>query len=160
MRVFVTGGIKSGKSSFALDLAKESFQEKLFLATALPFDDEMAQKIDRHKKDRGDGFRTIEEPVEIGEAVRNDMVVDCLTMWMNNLFYQKIEDRWEAILGQFLERMGANLIVVSNEIGLGNIPADAMTRRYNAYLASANKQVAAVSDQVYFMVSGIPMRVK
>lgn len=160
MRVLVTGGIKSGKSSHATELAGQWSGEKYFLATAVALDEEMKEKIIRHQEERGSDYITIEEPVAINESVRNNMVVDCITMWMNNLFYQGMEDRWENILRDFLERIGDNLIIVSNETGLGNVPMDSMARRYNIYLGMANKLIGAAVDRVYLMISGIPLQVK
>jgi len=157
----ITGGVKSGKSRYALELGEKLFpREKYFLATAIPFDREMEDRILRHQKDRGPGFITIEEPIEIQQEVKENTVLDCLTIWMNNLFHYKQEDRWEEILTEFLDNVKENVIIVTNENGLGNIPMNSFTRKYNRYLGAANYLTASRMDSVYFMISGIPMKVK
>ena len=160
MSVLITGGVKSGKSSYALQIAEKWTGDKYFLATAVAFDDEMKAKIIRHQAERDPSFVTIEEPVHIDRHVQGPMIFDCVTLWMNNIFFQEMEDRWEEIMGDFLSRMPTDIVIVSNETGLGNIPADSMTRRYNNTLGNANKMIAAAVDEVYLMVSGIPLRAK
>jgi adenosylcobinamide kinase / adenosylcobinamide-phosphate guanylyltransferase len=160
MSVLITGGVKSGKSSYALRIAEKWQGIKYFLATAVAFDDEMTSKILRHREERDPGFVTIEEPVFIDRHVQGPMILDCVTLWMNNIFFKEMEDRWEQILGCFLKRMHQDTIIVSNETGLGNIPADSMTRRYNNTLGNANKMIAGVVDDAFLMVSGMPLRIK
>jgi adenosylcobinamide kinase/adenosylcobinamide-phosphate guanylyltransferase len=162
MQVMITGGIRSGKSTYALQLAETHCGpgDRYFLATATPFDEEMKQRIENHKRERNNGFHTIEEPVEIHTAVRDNMILDDITMWLNNLFYRNQQDRWEEILDKLLAALPANIIIVTNEIGLGNIPADKATRYFNRCLGTINKRIAAAVDQVYFMVSGYPLKVK
>ena len=160
MRILITGGVKSGKSTYALELARSFTNEKTFLATAVAFDDEMRERIQKHKKERGDSFITIEEPVEIDRYTGNNLLMDCITVWMNNLFHHEQEERWEEILSRFLNGLGKDAIIVTNETGLGNIPMDSVTRKYNRYLGAANCLTASRMDQVYFMVSGLPLRVK
>lgn len=159
-RLLITGGIKSGKSSYALERANLIQGEKNFLATAIPFDKEMEDRIIRHKKERGSKYFTIEEPLDINLCKKANLILDCVTVWMNNLFYKEREDEWETILKSFLIANSGNIIIVSNEVGLGNIPMDSTTRKYNEYLAAANKFIACSMDEVVFMVSGLPMWVK
>jgi len=160
----ITGGVKSGKSSRALELARKQFASPIhFIATAEALDDEMKTRIARHQMERGDDFITIEEPVDIDQAVANAgpmVLVDCIPMWINNLVYYKKEDAFKRILEGFIGNMSGNCIVVTNETGLGNIPFDETTRRYNLILAEANRRIAAAADAVEFMVSGIPLKVK
>ncbi len=160
MRTLITGGVKSGKSSQALKLADAFPGEKTFIATATAFDDEMKQRITRHRRERDASYRTLEEPLYLQKAEGPNIVLDCLTMWMNNLFFKGMEDQWEAILIPFLDNLPANAVIVTNEVGLGNIPADRATRRYNEYLAAANKCTAARVDRVIMMVAGLPLYVK
>lgn len=160
MIFLVTGGIKSGKSSFALKTAETFGEEKTFVATATAFDDEMKIRIARHKEERGPDFRTIEEPIYIDKIETENIVLDCLTMWMNNLFHEGKEEEWEDILTTFLKNLKGNAVLVTNEVGLGNIPADSVTRRYNEFLAAANKLAAARADRVVMMVSGLPLVLK
>ncbi len=160
MSVLITGGVKSGKSSFALELAGNWMGNLHFLATATAFDKEMEDKIRRHQEERDPRFITVEEPLHIEKYIKPQMVLDCVTLWMNNIFFNEMEGEWEAILGSFLRDMDRETIIVSNETGFGNIPPDRISRRYNNALGTANKMIAGAVDEVYLMVAGIPLRVK
>jgi adenosylcobinamide kinase / adenosylcobinamide-phosphate guanylyltransferase len=160
MSVLITGGVKSGKSSYALRIAENWKSPKYFLATAIAFDDEMKKKIKRHQEERSSQYETIEEPIYIDKFRRNRIVVDCITLWMNNVFYREMEDGWEDILRRFLDGMSTNTIIVTNETGFGNIPADALSRRYNNALGNANKIIAEAVDEVFLMVAGLPVKIK
>lgn len=180
--VFITGGIKSGKSNFALNLLQKKiiekpFFEKHFIATLIPFDDEMKEKIRKHKEEREKiGIENLilhEEPVDLDNIV-NDIkensfiLIDCITIWLNNLFYyEKDLDKIESIAFYKIENIFKNsnyknkeIIFVSNEVNLGNIPLDLLTRRYNNLLGNINQKLASFSNEVYFMVSGIPLKIK
>jgi len=159
-RLLITGGIKSGKSSYALERANRLHGKKNFLATAIPFDKEMEDRIVRHKKERGPEYITTEESLDIHLHEMDNLILDCITVWMNNLFYKEREDEWKIILTQFLSRNKGNIIIVTNEVGLGNIPMDSITRKYNEYLAAANKLITGSMDEVVLMVSGLPIWVK
>lgn len=169
MRTLVTGGVKSGKSRYALDLARSTFgSRKFFIATSTVLDEEMAERIGKHRAERRtpdgeDEFETIEEPVDLPLALSRAgdfVLVDCLPMWINNLMYYEKTDLYESMLDSFINAVPPHAIVVTNETGLGNIPFDEYTRRYNRLLAEANRRVAAAFDRVVFMVSGIPLVVK
>lgn len=159
-RLLITGGIKSGKSSYALERANLLEGKKNFLATAIPFDKEMEDRIVRHKAERGPEYYTTEESLDIHLHEMDNLILDCVTVWMNNLFYKEKEDEWKTILTQFISHNKGNIIIVTNEVGLGNIPMDSITRKYNEYLAAANKFIASSMDEVVLMVSGLPMWVK
>ncbi len=161
MKSLLTGGVKSGKSSRALELAGDFLPgERFFLATATAFDDEMAERIRRHREERAGAFITIEEPIAIDAALRPSMIVDCIPMWLNNLFFQGREGDWEAILSRFIAAMPADIVIVTNETGMGVIPADPMTRRYGLTLGLINARLAAAVDRVELLVAGLPLRVK
>jgi adenosylcobinamide kinase/adenosylcobinamide-phosphate guanylyltransferase len=169
MRTLVTGGVKSGKSRYALDLARSTFScPRFFIATATLLDGEMVERIGKHRAERrsADGteeFLTIEEPVDLPDALSragDSVLLDCLPMWVNNLMYYKREDEFDALLDSFLAAAPTNAIVVTNETGLGNIPFDEYTRRYNRLLAEANRRTAYAFDRVVLMVAGIPLAVK
>ncbi|MFP3091235.1 bifunctional adenosylcobinamide kinase/adenosylcobinamide-phosphate guanylyltransferase [Treponema sp. TIM-1] len=169
MIMLITGGIKSGKSSRALRIAREEWPFPIhFIATAQVTDEELGLRIRRHQEERarlgGDaGFVTIEEPLELGEALSRAgpyAVVDCIPMWINNLIYHKREADFSGILGAVIRGLRQNRIVVTNETGMGNVPFDETTRRYNELLAEANRKIAEAADRVELMVSGIPLRIK
>jgi len=169
----VTGGARSGKSRHALSLAVEAGAPVTFVATAEPHDQEMAERIVRHRGERPSTWRTIEAPRAAAAALREAdtavVVVDCLTLLVSNLLLASGEDpdragaavaeELEALLGGRAERDGA-LIVVSNEVGLGVVPATPLGRLFRDLLGDANQRVAGAADEVVFMVSGIPLPVR
>jgi adenosylcobinamide kinase/adenosylcobinamide-phosphate guanylyltransferase len=173
--ILITGGIKSGKSRRALEIAKNEWAFPVsFIATAEALDEEMRRRIEKHRKERlemaaaadsspaGGGFITIEEPLELDRAIAaagRRTLVDCIPMWVNNLMYYKRENDFNRILETFI--LGTeDCIVVSNETGMGNVPFDEETRRYNLLLAEANRRIAAAAARVELMISGIPVRIK
>ena len=161
MRTLITGGVKSGKSSKALELALASFDKpRIFLATAEAIDAEMEERIKTHRQSRGVAFETIEEPLYIDRHTNNNLILDCVTIWINNVLHYEKEPLWERMLADFLRGLGENAIIVTNETGLGNIPADAFTRHYNRLLGKANVTIASFVDRVLFMVSGFAVQVK
>lgn len=167
MLILITGGIKSGKSRRALDIVKTEWDFPVsFIATAESVDEEMRRRIETHKRERNalstGGFITIEEPVELDKAIAaagRRALVDCVPMWVNNIMYYKKEKDLDRILESFLRRV-QDCVVVTNETGMGNIPFDENTRRYNLLLAEANRRIAAAASRVELMVAGIPLRVK
>jgi adenosylcobinamide kinase/adenosylcobinamide-phosphate guanylyltransferase len=183
MITLITGGIKSGKSWRALEIVKNewAFPEEddapvagglipvSFIATAEALDGEMRRRIAKHQEERaamagstGCEFITIEEPLELGRAVAaagSRALVDCIPMWVNNLMYYKRENEFDRILESFIQGVN-DCIVVTNETGMGNVPFDENTRRYNLLLAEANRRIASAADRVELMVSGIPVRIK
>lgn len=162
----ITGGVKSGKSSRALELSREWPRPVSFIATAEALDDEMERRIERHKAERaGLGFNTIETPLGLDTALAQSggyVLVDCLTMWVNNILYYKREAEFDTMLNAFIQGLHgkSSAIIVSNETALGNIPSDEFTRRYNLFLAEANRKTAAVASRVELMVAGLPLILK
>ncbi len=167
--VFLTGGARSGKSSFALKCA-EGYAIKVFLATAVAFDEEMALRVKKHREERGDKFHTIEEPVYLDKALQRMpgntevVIVDCLTVWAGNLLYKLKENG--AIMSHvdrlldFLQNPPCNIILVSNEVGMGIVPENAMAREFRDIAGIINQKVAGVSTEAWFLCSGIPIRLK
>jgi adenosylcobinamide kinase/adenosylcobinamide-phosphate guanylyltransferase len=167
MRTLVTGGVKSGKSSFALELAQarrfdtgEKGPRLRFLATAEAFDEEMREKIRLHRLERAAVWETIEEPVRIDEAVAGCGILDCIPMWLNNLYYRGIESQWPEILERLVAALPEEIVIVTNETGMGTIPVDLLSRRYHTDLGTINKRLARACDRVVLMVAGIPLVVK
>jgi len=172
---FITGGQSSGKSTKALEMALTDPFPRVMIATAQAFDMEMEEKIRRHQEERQDRFITLEEPIDLPSAFEKALalrprviVVDCLTMWVSNLLLaEKAEDlpmHTDRLLD--LLRRTANIaeprhtILVSNEVGCGIIPANALSRQYIVLLGRVNKAIANICDQVLLMVSGLPLTVK
>jgi adenosylcobinamide kinase/adenosylcobinamide-phosphate guanylyltransferase len=167
--LLVLGGARSGKSRFAVD-CQPPLAPVTFIATALAFDDDMAQRIDRHRADRPRHWRTVEEPLELVARVRDAcaggqaVVVDCLTVWVANLMLRGDRDehieKQGAELAALVGLRPADLTLVSNEVGLGVVPPTDEGRRFRDVLGRVNQQVAAAADRVVFMVAGLPLTVK
>jgi len=160
VKTLITGGVKSGKSSHALVLAQAFAEPRFFLATAEAFDDEMKEKISCHKADRHDRFVTIEEPIAIHECLRDNIILDCIPLWLNNMFHYGRETDIERTVDALIDRLPGNIVIVTNEIGMGFIPADSLSRKYGNILGRVNARLAAACDQVILMVSGIAVVVK
>ncbi len=167
---FVMGGCRSGKSSYALKLAEQiPGTEKIFIATCIPHDEEMKDRVERHRKERSSLWKTLEIPVLLSEAIRkndrNDVILaDCLTLWISNLLMEtnELEEITGHIenLAETLESVRCPVILVSNEVGTGIVPENRLARLFRDAVGFANQQVAASSDKVIWMVAGIPVTVK
>jgi adenosylcobinamide kinase / adenosylcobinamide-phosphate guanylyltransferase len=168
---FIIGGCKSGKSRHALELANQwQTQRKIFIATGVAFDDEMKDRIQRHKNERNRDWKTIEAPVKLAEAVRENsgnehiLLLDCLTFWINNLLMENLSSPeisgYADTLVQTLAAVKGPVIVVSNEVGGGIVPENFLARRFRDLAGATNQKVASCADQVIWMVAGIPVRVK
>ena len=165
--IFILGGARSGKSHRALELARDMAPDRVFVATAEASDAEMAERIERHRVDRGSGFSTVEAPLELVEALEaaaspnRVAVVDCLTLWLSNLMhYGRDVDAKTAALTRFLDRPPGSVILVSNETGMGLVPDTPLGREFRDAQGSLNQAVAAVCQRVEFMVAGLPMVLK
>ena len=171
--IFITGGCRSGKSRYALDYANRHFSKKFYLATCEPLDEEMVRRIENHKRARGPEWQTIEEPVQIVEIVNRItddgveagvILLDCMTLWLTNLLLKwdddrKVMDEVDRLADALRENPGS-FIIVSNEVGMGIVPADPLGRRFRDLSGMANQKLARQADTVIFMVSGIPMFLK
>jgi adenosylcobinamide kinase/adenosylcobinamide-phosphate guanylyltransferase len=170
--IFVTGGAKSGKSSFVLSEAAEHEGQKAFIATAGALDEEMLSRIEKHKGERGEGWDTYEEPIRITETINNiegkygAVVVDCLTLWLSNLMHadsdiaQEIENLVEVLRNSKLRTPNSKLFLVSNEVGTGIVPENKLAREFRDLAGTMNQKVAGVSDEVFMVVAGIPIKIK
>ncbi|WP_043804230.1 bifunctional adenosylcobinamide kinase/adenosylcobinamide-phosphate guanylyltransferase [Deinococcus gobiensis] len=168
MIVYVSGGARSGKSRFAEAYAARPGKDVTYLATAQAFDDEMRERIARHRGDRPAAWHTAEEPLDVAQAARNvqtpTLLLDCLSLWVSNLLLAgESEDRMLAatddLLAALRERGGLS-VLVSNEVGLGIVPDNALARTYRDALGRVNQRVAAASDEAYLLVSGLPLQLK
>ncbi len=168
--ILITGGCRSGKSQFALDYANRHFRKKLYVATCEALDEEMAKRIEDHKKKRGLDWRTVEEPINIAEAIMqhgNDtevILLDCITLWLSNLLMRQKSDHaiMEEVsrLTDTAKKGQPSLIFVSNEVGMGIVPVDPWGRRFRDLAGMANQIIAETANRVVFMVSGIPIFLK
>jgi adenosylcobinamide kinase/adenosylcobinamide-phosphate guanylyltransferase len=165
----ITGGARSGKSTYALKLAVPH-KRKFFIATGQALDDEMTARIEFHRDTRPSEFQTVEEPVNVVVALerlseRADIVVlDCLTLWVSNLMqlYNDDDPILSATdqLAKTLKASAFSSIVVTDEVGWGIVPEHPMARRYRDLLGWTNQKIASVADDVVLMVSGYPIKVK
>jgi adenosylcobinamide kinase / adenosylcobinamide-phosphate guanylyltransferase len=159
------GGARSGKSSLAVELAQHD-ADVVFVATAEPFDDDLRDRVARHRADRPP-WPTVEAPVELADAVRSappeaTVIVDCLTVWVGNLFHHRPDTGTRAaaygeLRGALTSRSTAT-IVVSNEVGMGLHPDSELGREYRDELGRLNQMVAAVADTTLLMVAGRALR--
>ena len=164
--ILVGGGSRSGKSSFALELAKERGKRRAFIATAQAFDLEMTERIARHKAERDDAFTTIEEPLDLAGIISNAsfdvLLIDCLTLWVSNLMMQEEAD----IDSKGVELVRASAackalcIFVTNEVGCGVVPDTAMGRRFRDLAGRLNQEMAKAAQEVYFLTFGIATKLK
>ena len=167
--IFIGGGARSGKSRFALRRAAQLGEHRLFVATATAGDEEMRERIARHRRERGETFLTREAPIELARALDDSagfdvVVVDCLTMWLSNLLLQDLGDevieRRIAGLVETLADCPADVVLVSNEVGLGVHPEHALGRRFRDLAGRAHQRLAAVADEIYFGAMGCMIRLK
>ena len=160
----VLGGARSGKSRFAENLARQHGGLRTYIATAEAFDDEMRQRIAKHREQRaGDGWVTIESTLDPASVLPRDglVLLDCVTVWLGNLMHHGRDLRAEvAKLCAALEVCPAEVILVSNEVGLSIVPENAMARRFRDEQGLANQALAAISDNVYFIAAGLPLTLK
>ncbi|HEY3622379.1 MAG TPA: bifunctional adenosylcobinamide kinase/adenosylcobinamide-phosphate guanylyltransferase [Roseiarcus sp.] len=165
--LLVLGGARSGKSAYAQSLAEAYGSERLYLATAEPGDEEMAARIARHQADRGRGWATLEEPLEIAAALLTHaqagrvVIVDCLTLWLSNLMLAG-RDPGPAVtaLADAIGRLAGPAILVSNEVGMGLVPDHKLGREFRDWQGRSNREIAAVCDAVIFVAAGLPLQLK
>jgi adenosylcobinamide kinase/adenosylcobinamide-phosphate guanylyltransferase len=169
----VTGGARAGKSAFALSLVPRE-GPVTFIATAQELDDEMRERIRRHRSERPPGWTTTGAPIELAAAVATAprdaiLIVDCLTLWVSNLLLTEGRDgadrSWspDGRIDALLAALGARtkpVVVVTNEVGLGVVPPTELGRIYRDALGRVNQRVASIASRVVLMVAGIPMELK
>ncbi|HUT67813.1 MAG TPA: bifunctional adenosylcobinamide kinase/adenosylcobinamide-phosphate guanylyltransferase [Dehalococcoidales bacterium] len=173
----ILGGARSGKSTYAQELALKAGGAVLFVATAEAGDEDMEKRIEMHRKSRPPGWLTLEATTHIGSRIIKNIgkaqtvIIDCVTLLINNIF-TRYDDKTDADLAEkevmaeikeitdCIDRVDADFIIVSNEVGLGIVPADRVSRLYRDLLGRANQMLAAHADEVYLLVAGIPVVVK
>lgn len=181
--IFITGGARSGKSSFAEQYCTERSSNLGYIATAEALDNEMKDRIKKHQVQRGNIWETYECPLDIENSVENILnsheyvLLDCITMYISNMMFRNnldfenisveatndIESAINTSMIAILEKVknsNGNLVLVSNEIGLGIVPDNKLSRIYRDYVGRANQNCAKHADEVYFVVSSIPLKIK
>jgi adenosylcobinamide kinase / adenosylcobinamide-phosphate guanylyltransferase len=169
-KILVLGGCRSGKSAHALRLAEQMGPRRLFVATCVPRDEEMRERVYRHQRERGESWQTLEVPVTLADAVATRsasaevMLVDCLTLWLSNLLMETDDEarlrRHVDVLARAVAAAPNAIILVSNEVGAGIVPENRLARRYRDLAGWTNQAMAAVCDRVVWTVAGIPVTIK
>lgn len=176
----ILGGARSGKSAYAEQLAAQSGRDVVYIATARPGDAEMAARITQHRSDRPQHWLTIEEPLRIADAITlhsapdNVILVDCLTLWLSNLMFSGagnypdvgaitlptlLTDERAALLDT-LHKAKGDVVLVSNEVGMGIVPMGAVSRCFVDEAGRLNQAVAAVCSRAMFIAAGLPLTLK
>ncbi|MDX8524002.1 bifunctional adenosylcobinamide kinase/adenosylcobinamide-phosphate guanylyltransferase [Mesorhizobium sp. MSK_1335] len=163
---FVLGGARSGKSTHAEKLTIAHPSPWAYIATAQAYDDEMLERIALHRSRRGQGWVTVDAPLDLVGAIEalpdhQPVLIDCLTLWLTNQMLAEHDVEAECRrLSDVLSRPRGPWFVVSNEVGLGIVPDNALARRFRDAAGRLNQQVAAAADNVLMMVAGLPLKVK
>ena len=183
--ILVTGGARSGKSTFALKRASSAPGAKAYIATAEALDEEMADRIELHQKQRGKEWDTYEEPLRIADLIVEaggrycGIVLDCLTLWLSNIMIRTHNTEYgiqatETEIRNFLDALKlfrdssvhspvsetCSLFLVSNEVGMGIVPENEMARKFRDMAGTLNRTIAETADEVYMVVAGIPLKIK
>lgn len=161
----VLGGARSGKSEHAESIITALPRPWVYVATAQAFDDEMRDRISAHRARRGAGWKTLEVPIDLAEAIatvgQRPVLVDCLTLWLSNLLLGGHDLAGAtAALESALEARDAPTVLVANEVGLGIVPDNALARDFRDQAGRLNQHLAARAGSVVFLVAGLPMRLK
>lgn len=166
MKILITGGCRSGKSRLAQTLAERISERRWYLATAEPFDNEMRDRIQRHRDDRDHSWTTLEEPLNIGRHFEKSgvLLVDCLTLWLSNQLMKTTENEpIEMAITDLVDsytKCKGPIIVVTNEVGLGIVPMNNLARQFRDHAGRLAQKIAQNSDHVAFCAAGIPMWIK
>ena len=169
----VLGGVRSGKSAFAEELAGEAKGPVLYLATGLAVDEEMEERIRRHRESRPSHWTTIEEPLDLAgplKEVTDSVLIDSLDAWLSNMMMEHRYSDTEEIENSVLRRLdsllkviydsSATFTLVSSEVGFSMVPMELTGRRFQDSLGTINQKMAAQADRVFMVVAGIPIRIK
>ena len=168
--ILILGGARSGKSTYCIQMAKNKKGRVAFIATCEPKDLEMKKRISIHRTTRPGHWTTFEEPINIAQRVKKTgssfktIIIDCLTLWITNLMMKNIDavsiERETRRILKDLKKAKADSIIVTNEVGLGIVPANSLARDFRDIAGRVNQMVAGNSSEAYFMISGIPLRIK
>lgn len=163
----ILGGTRSGKSAFAEDYVLSFKKQPIYLATAEIFNDEMKERVEKHRSRRCTDWITIEEPVDIlSKLQRNDgagtmVLVDCLTVWLGNLMEHHLDVEKQMLkLVEGVTKLQAEIVFVASEVGLGIIPDNRISREFSDYAGLLNQKIAGIAANVFFVAAGLPLRLK
>lgn len=171
MLVLVTGGARSGKSSFARERLEQQPGRLLFVATAEPRDAEMEQRVERHRQERGARWQTIEEPLALADKLPaaaqggSGVLVDCITLWLSNLYFAHHQQS-EPVLAEVDRLISCCRVIaqpvylVTNELGCGIVPENRLAREFRDLAGFANQRLAAAADHAYLLAAGLPLQLK
>lgn len=164
---FITGGQRSGKSSYAQRLVESKTTNPVYLATSRIWDEIHKQRIERHKKDRGEHWITIEEEKYLSKHnfTGKTVLIDCVTLWLNNFFFDNNNDVEKSLneAKQEFQKLlitDANYVIVSNELGMGGFPIDPIQAKFTDLQGWTNQFIAQHANDVILMVSGLPLKIK
>jgi len=175
--ILITGGARSGKSSYALDICEKISKKRLFIATCPTIDSEMGERVVRHKEERcGRGWVTAEEPVAIkttfeNEALNYDVILlDCITLWVNNILFS-YEQKGMVVTDFVIKELAlewltaaqnhkGTVVCVTNEVGLGIVPENALARLYRDLVGTVNQTIGKMADEVALVSCGVPLYLK
>lgn len=166
MHTLILGGARSGKSRYAEGLALATDKEVYYFATAQAFDQEMAERIAKHQHDRPAHWHTVEEPIALADQLQaytqqnRVLLVDCLTLWLSNCLHESCWSQQRQALLEILPSLSGDVILVSNETGLGVVPMGQITRQFVDESGWLHQALAAQCDQVSLVVAGLPMHLK
>jgi len=169
VKTLVLGGVRSGKSRYAGELAREFSRPVTLIATGSALDEEMAARIEAHRMNRPSDWTVIEEPTHLAAVLRaaatpnGVLIVDCLTLWLTNLLCSDDTDavrRESAGLLETLPALPGSCVMVSNEVGFGIVPVNALARRFVDEAGTLHQRLAALCDRVVLMVAGLPLPIK
>ena len=173
--ILVTGGARSGKSAYALTIAENISDKRLFIATCPCLDSEMTERVRRHTEERrGKGWATIEEEVELADLFAKRVrgmeviLIDCITLWVNNLLYKSGEENVDdftvkkhvSLLIDKISEFPGVVICVTNEVGLGIVPGNKLARKYRDLVGTCNQVLGKFADEVILVSCGIPLPIK
>ncbi len=170
MIYLILGGIKSGKTAFALEtvnnLSKEKKLNKTYLATSNIFDEEMQEKVDKHKQERNETWKNIEEPINIAEIIKknnsdNIVLLDCISMWLANLLLKELDiEKHTAELINTLKSTKSDIIIVSNEVGRSLVSENKLGRKFQNEQGLLNQKITKVANKVDLVIAGLTLNLK
>ncbi|KGF70378.1 adenosylcobinamide kinase [Hoeflea sp. BAL378] len=163
----VLGGARSGKSAFAESLVETAAPNRLYVATGQAWDEEMRDRIAAHQSRRGQGWETIEAPLDLARTLADQakpdrpILVDCLTLWVTNLMLGEhdISQAFDG-LAATIPGLKGPVVFVSNEVGLGIVPDNAMARAFRDHAGRLHQSIASLADEVHFVTAGLPLKMK